>query len=475
MLPYDEQPGRRGPRPARPGRPLADRGALGGPAPAPAPAHARGARRERRHARDRRRRSGRPTTTASTRRAPSRRRTRRSRPAASTSSRTPSCRPASGRGPFVAQLGARLDTFYPDDPDGLNVGNVSVFLRNEEAHVGAVGRVAEVRLGTFARQWGVAVRHGRLRLGQPAALRRALGPHRRRAHRGPLVHGRARRGDGRRRGSRAAPATARATRRCGASSPATASTGGPAPWLVVAGIETMLYSGANASLSLPALLPTAVLSFLNDGAPRNAENNGIVGGLLWLQRGRATVDGPARVRRLRPLQRPRAAVDRAHRARPSSPGWATPSTSGVDLTVVTARAYRSALPEQVYTYALRSLGAPASDLVDVRLFADASLERVLPGLTVGPELRSVQQGEGDFVTPYPANGAPTLGIGDAHADAPRRPPRRLHDAVGLRARQPRRQPDDQRRVRPRRRPDARRRARRGGARIRLAAPVPLGW
>ncbi|HEX8298222.1 MAG TPA: hypothetical protein VF594_03605, partial [Rubricoccaceae bacterium] len=316
-----------------------------------------------------------------------------------------------GAGPLVAQLGVRLDTFYPDDPDGLNVGNVSVFLRNEESHVGAVSRWGEARLGVYARQWGVPSGTGVFVSANPQpydALSVRLGGERL-AVRSFVAELDAATLDGRFTGRTGDRSRDPSLRRYLSGHRIDWR---PAPWMVVSGMETMLTSGANASLSLPALLPTAVLSFLNDGAPRNSENNGIVGGLLWVQRGRTTVTGQLAFDDFdlfNDLEPPSIAL--TGQAVVSGLGDAV--DVGVDLTVVTARAYRSALAEQVYTYALRSIGAPASDLVDVRLFADASLESVLPGLTVGPEARFVQQGEGSFVTPYPSNDSPTLGIGDA--------------------------------------------------------------
>ena len=376
-------------------------------------------------------------------------------------------------GPLVAQLGVRLDTFYPDDPDGLNVGNVSVFLRNEESHVGAVARWGEVRLGVFGRQWGVPSGTGVMVSANPQpydALSVRIGGERL-AVRSFAAELDAATFDGRFTGRAGDRSRDPALRRYFAGHRIDWR---PAPWLVVAGMETMLTSGNGTSLSLPALLPTAVLSFLNDGAPRNNENNGIVGGLFWVQRGRTTVTGQLAFDDFdlfNSLEPPSIAVT----GQAVVAGIGDAVDVGVDLTVVTARAYRSALPEQVYTYALRSLGAPAADLVDVRLFADASLESVLPGLTVGPEARFVQQGEGSFVTPYPANAAPTLGIGDAQrtlrlglrADLTH-PWWFVRGSVGVNRTRNEGFVRGADRTRVVGLVEA-------GARIRLAAPVPLGW
>lgn len=314
-------------------------------------------------------------------------------------------------GPLVAQLGARLDPFYQDDPDGLDVANVSVFLRNEEAHVGVVGRYGEVRLGTYARQWGVPSGDGvivsdnpqpydalSVRIGGERASVRSFTAELDAATSDGRFTGRV--GDRSREGSlRRFLAAHRLDWR-------------PKPWLVVAGIESMLYSSSNASLSLPALLPTAVLSFLNDGGPRNNENNGIVGGLFWVQRGRTTVTGQIAFDDF-DLFNGEEPPSVALTGQAVVAGIADAVDVGVGLTAVTARAYNSQFPEQTYVFALRGIGAPASDYLDARVFAEASLEGVLPGLTVSPEARLLIQGETSFQDPYLPNSAPLIFVGDA--------------------------------------------------------------
>jgi hypothetical protein len=314
-------------------------------------------------------------------------------------------------GPLVAQIGARFDPFYQDDPDGLDVANRRVFLRTEGAYVGAVGRYGEVRLGVFARQWGVQSGDGvfvsdnpqpydalSLRIGGERASVRSFTAELDAATPDGRFTGRA--GDRSREGSiRRYLAAHRVDWR-------------PKPWLVVAGIETMVYSSSNASLSLPALLPTAVLSFLNDGPPKNTENNGVVGGLFWVQRGPVTVTG----------QLAFDDFDLFNGAEPASvaltgqavvAGIADAVDVGVGLTAVTARTYNTQLPEQTYVFALRGIGAPSNDYVDARLFAEVSLEGALPGLTVSPEVRLLIQGEASFVEPGLSNNAPLILVGDA--------------------------------------------------------------
>ncbi len=319
-------------------------------------------------------------------------------------------------GPLVAQLGARLDTFYPDDPDGLNVGNVSVFLRNEESHVGAVGRIGEVRLGAVARQWGVPSGTGVFLSANPQpfdALTLRIGGER------LAVRSIAAQLDAATLNfvDQTVSFTGRAGDRSREPQIQRYLAGHridwrPKPWITVAGIETMLYSGNGASLSLPALLPTSVLSFLNDGGPRNTENNGVVGGLLWVQRGPVTVTGQIAFDDF-DLFNGREPASVALTGQAVVAGLADRVDAGVDLTLVTARAYSSGLLEQTYVYALRNIGAPFSDTIDLRVFADASMDDLLPGLTVGPELRAVWQGAGGTGAPFPANDAPAILVGDA--------------------------------------------------------------
>ncbi len=319
-------------------------------------------------------------------------------------------------GPLVAQLGARLDTFYPDDPDGLNVSNVSVFLRNEESHVGAVGRIGEVRLGVVARQWGIPSGTGVFLSANPQpydALTLRIGGER------LAVRSIAAQLDAATLNfvDQTVSFTGRAGDRSREPQIQRYLAGHridwrPAPWITIAGVETMLYSGNGASLSLPALLPTSVLSFLNDGAPRNTENNGIVGGLLWVQRCNVTVTGQLAFDDF-DLFNGREPASIALTGQAVVAGLADRVDAGVDLTVVTARAYKSSLLEQSYVYALRNIGAPFSDTIDLRLFADASIDDLLPGLSIGPELRAVWQGEGSAVTPNPGNDAPAILLGDA--------------------------------------------------------------
>ncbi len=313
-------------------------------------------------------------------------------------------------GPFVAQLGARFDTYYEDDPDGLDVGNVTAFLRNEDSYVGAVGRYGEVRLGRLGRRWSGAedaalyvsdVPHPydalAVRIGGGAVTVRSLLGELDAADAQGRFSGRA--------GDRSREATIRryvAAHRFDWR---------PSRKVTIAAMESMVISGNGTSPPFGALLPTAVYSFLNDGAPKNNEHNGLVGGLLWFQIGRTTVSGQLLM----------DDFDLFNAAEPASAavsgsvvaaGLAPRLDAGVGLTAVTARAYNTGLPEQTYVYALRGIGLPFNDYVHARAFADVYLDDLVEGLVLRPEVHLLVQGEADFREPILDNREPLIFVGD---------------------------------------------------------------
>lgn len=315
-------------------------------------------------------------------------------------------------GPWAVQLGARVDVFYEDDPDGLDVVNRSIFLRNQESVVGVETRRAALHVGNPARHWGLPSGEGLFVSGNPRpypALMVRLGGER------LSVRSLAAQLD-------AATADGRFTGRAGDTPRETALRRflyahridwRPRPWLAVIGMESMLTSGPGASLSLPAMAPLAVLSFLNDTPPVDDANNGIVGGMLWLQRGPVTVAGQLAMDDL----------DLFNRAEPLSVALTGQTVvaglaggrvdAGLDLTLVTARTYSTQLPENNYVYALRGLGTQFSDFVHLRAGADVYLDDRVPGLALRPEFHALWQGEGDLREPFLPNDAPAILVGDA--------------------------------------------------------------
>lgn len=320
-------------------------------------------------------------------------------------------RGSAAQGPFAAQIAVHADVFYRDDPDGLDLVNKTLFLRNQEAYVAAEGRRLAAHLGNPARHWGlpsgeglfishnprpydgVAVRLGgeRLALRSLAAELDAASP------------------DGRMDGRPADfPRDALINRHLYAHR----LDWRPRPWLVVSLQESMLTSGTGSGVSFGALLPTSVISMLNDTPPVNRANNGIVGGLLWVQRGAVTLSGQFALDDFDLFNRvePASVAATGHFAVAGLAGGRADLT--LDATAVTARAYNALLPEQGFVFARRGIGTAFSDYIHLRAGADLYLDDHLPGLLLRPEVHALWQGEATMHIPYPTNEVPLILVGD---------------------------------------------------------------
>ena len=309
-----------------------------------------------------------------------------------------SARASLGVGPVVAQLGLGFDLFYRDDPDGIPLVK-ELAIRNEETSLGFASPSFDVRLGNLGRQWGVPGGDGvfvsdnprsydgiSFRMGGGAlALRSSLSE------------------------LDSALPDGTFTGRAGAT-PNQNETSirrylvahridwRPRPWVTVTFVETMLYSGLGSSISLPAALPSALYVFLNDGPPKNNENNNIIGGILTVQRGRVFVSGQFAMDDL-------DLIDRNEPGSLALTGDLTVAGEradlGVALTAVSGRAYDTGLPEQSFLFGNRGIATQFSDYVHARAFADVYLDALAPGLTVRPEVQLLVQGERDIRQPYP--------------------------------------------------------------------------
>ena len=313
-------------------------------------------------------------------------------------------------GPAAAQIGVGFDMFYRDDPDGIPLVK-ELAIRNEEASLGVATPLVEARIGNLARQWGRVEGDGvflstnprsfdalSVRLGGGAlALRSLVGELDAATLDGEFT---ARTGNRSREPSlRRYLVAHRVDWR-------------PRPWLTVAFVESMLYSGNGTSLALPEILPTALYGFLNDGPPKNNEHNNLIGGLFHIQRGRVAVTGQLAMDDFDVLGGEEPASV-ALTGDLTVAGLGDRVDAGLGLTVVTARAYDTGSPEQSYLFGERGIGTQFSDFVHVRTFADVYLDGLVPGLTVRPELHLLVQGERDIRQPYPPNEVPLIFVGDA--------------------------------------------------------------
>ncbi|MFN3597557.1 MAG: hypothetical protein ACK41D_09840 [Rubricoccaceae bacterium] len=297
-------------------------------------------------------------------------------------------------GPLVAQFGLRHDVAYNDDPDGLDLVN-RLMVRNEEAYVGASGRGGAVFLGRLAQHWA-----------PPSADAVLLSRHPR-----PFDGVRYRIGGGRFaiRGLvgelDSVTEDGRFTGRVGDNDVQEGAISRllalhridwrPRRNIVVSGQEGAVLSGPVAGFSFPYLLPTLVYAFSIDNTPKNVENNGLVGGQLWMQFGPVTVQGQLLIDDIDLMN----AAEQASLALAGTLEAARvlPDVdAGFALTLATARTYNTDQPAGRYVYALRGIGLPETDYVHARLYADTYLDALAPGLVVTPELQVLWQGEADL-------------------------------------------------------------------------------
>ena len=309
-----------------------------------------------------------------------------------------SARASFGVGPVVAQLGLGFDLFYRDDPDGIPLVK-ELAIRNEEASIGFASPAFDLRLGNLGRQWGLPDGDGvfvsdnprsydgvSLRMGGGAlALRSSLSELDSALPDGTFTGRAGAAPEGSNPSIRRYLVAHRIDWR-------------PRPWVTVTFVETMLYSGFGSSVSLPAALPSALYVFLNDGPPKNNENNNIIGGILTVQRGRVQVSGQFAMDDLDIL-------DRTEPGSLALTGDLTVAGEradlGLALTAVSGRAYDTGFPEQSFLFANRGIATQFSDYVLARTFADVYLDDLTPGLTVRPEVQLLVQGERDIRQPYP--------------------------------------------------------------------------
>ncbi|MEM7786351.1 MAG: hypothetical protein AAF594_01355, partial [Bacteroidota bacterium] len=309
---------------------------------------------------------------------------------------------ALGAGRLVAQIGLRHSVYANDDPDGLDVAN-RLMIRNEEGYVAYRGARADVALGRIGVHWGRAGRDAlflsdnprpydalHLRLGgRRVAVRSVLGQ-----LDAALLDGTFTDVTGLRPGDRPSDQP-----RINRYVSAHRFDWRPSRHVLLSVIENAIYSGANAGPSLTYLLPTQGFSFLIDNTPKDVENNGAVGGMLWAYYRGWTLHGEVFM----------DDFDILDAAEPTSAALTgTLTRAGVlprldaelGLTAVTARAYNTNQPEGRYLYALRGLAQEFSDFVRLDLRADWY---AAPGLTLSPEAVMLWQGQRSPESPFPTN------------------------------------------------------------------------
>ena len=312
---------------------------------------------------------------------------------------------------LVAQLGLWHSVYANDDPDGLDVVN-RLMNRNQEGYVAYRGPRAAVALGRIATQWGRPGRDALTISDNPRpydAVHVRIGSDRV-AVRGLLGELDAANADGtftdetgQRPGDRPSDQP-----RINRYVSAHRFDWRPVPELALTVMESAIYSGANAGPSLTYLMPTQGFAFLIDNTPKNVENNGAVGAMLWGYHRGWTLHGEVFFDDLDLLfgQEPAAAALAGSIGRA---GILDDLDATFELTAVTARTFDAPQPEGIYAYALRGLGTEYTDHVRARLSADWY---PVQGLALTPDVEALWQGEQSIDTPYPSNEAGTILTGD---------------------------------------------------------------
>ena len=304
---------------------------------------------------------------------------------------------------LVVEVGLRQDRYYQDDPDGLDTA-LRLLVRSDHTYVGYRGRLLSVYGGRWSQHWSVpgesatllsdnarsqdqiSVRLGGGRISVTAVLSELdsitdQGHFTGRVGDDSVLVG------SRRRYLAAHRWDYRPSRR-----------------LLISFMESVLYSGANAGISLKYLNPVHPFVFVVDNTPKNAENNGFMAGLVWTQLGRLTLHGQLAVDDIR-LQRG-TGNESITFSLASSLAYALPSADvKATLVAVTARAYNAPQPEGKYLYLKRGLGTQFSDYIAGSISADLYLDRLAAGLRLTPRLDVLLQGERDIRQVFPANDA----------------------------------------------------------------------
>lgn len=306
-------------------------------------------------------------------------------------------------GSLVAEFGLWQDRYYDDDPDGLDTA-LRLLARSDHTYVGYHSSLVSVYGGRWNQHWGVPGEEATLLSDNPRsqdqlAIRLGKGSLTVRAVLSELDSITSR-GDFT---GRAGDDTVRVeTRRRYLA--AHRWDYRPSRRLLISFMESVLYSGANATLSLKYFNPVHPFAFVVDNSPKNEENNGFVAGLLWAQLGRLTVHGQLTVDDIR-LQRGTGNESVTFGFAGSMAYALRMVDLKATLTAITARAYNAPQPEGKYLYLKRGLASQFSDYVAGSAGVDIYLDRFLPGLRLAPRMDMLWQGARDIRQPFPSNDA----------------------------------------------------------------------
>ena len=304
-------------------------------------------------------------------------------------------------GPVVAEVGFWQNKYYEDDPDGLDTA-LRFLIRSENTYFGYHSRLFSGYVGRWSHHWSVPGEAATILSHNPrsqdqVALR--LGGERF-SITGLLSELDSITEDGRFTG-RVADDTVRVGNRRRYLA-AHRWDWRPSRHFMLSAMESVVYSGPGAGVSLKYLNPLHPFTFVVDNRPKNEENNGFVTGLVWAQIKRLTLHGQLMIDDFN--SRGESGNETLTFAFVGSMVYALPRLDlGGTLAVVTARAYNTPQPEGKYVFLLRGLATQFSDYVHASAFADVYLDDLAPGLRLTPRLDLLAQGERDIRQDFPAN------------------------------------------------------------------------
>lgn len=286
-------------------------------------------------------------------------------------------------GPLAAVSRVRSDAWFPDDPDGADVGR-RLEARSEEAYVSAQFPVASVFLGRMGRNWGPWGGPGLMLSNDPATYPQ-LGFE---LHAGPVSW----------RSMLAELDTLREARRWLGAHRLDLT---PSPDFTLSFGEAILYAAPGAGLAPRFLNPVSFFFFDHDNVPHDYTMNLMLDLQFWFRKPGFVFYGEGLLDDI-DINPPKGVTNRepsqyAVRGGIRLPGLVRRADLSLDYTLVSAYAYRTLHHVDDYLYLGRGLADNFSDFDRLALRLDLHVGP--PGLMLSPVLAVQRQGEGNVRQP----------------------------------------------------------------------------
>ncbi|NNE48017.1 MAG: hypothetical protein HKN37_15300 [Rhodothermales bacterium] len=301
---------------------------------------------------------------------------------------------------WIAHFGLRHDWYYDRDPDAIDTAN-RLFIRSEDAYVGYGGKLVSAYVGRYHFHWAPLADDALFISSNPRsfdAIDFRIG--------GRKVSLRSIFGE-----LDSITADGRYTGAAGADSVLVGSERRlivahridwrPSRHFQLTALESTIFSGSNTSLSPRLLNPAHGWGFESDNRPKNDENNGLLGGLVWMNFDRLTIHGQLLIDDVDLQGTTDEPWSYALAGSIVYAGIAQRADIGFRLTLVASRTFNADQVEGQYIYVNRGIATQFSDYVHGRFFGDIYLDDIVRGLSVSPRFELLRQGEFDMRDPFP--------------------------------------------------------------------------